>query len=78
MKVADYRGDICKESLVNSDVFIGFGAKDDSPELIPVPVEEADNHICVDCLDELTEFREKWKRRDAMSPEEKHAWGLRW
>lgn len=76
MKVSDYKCDICKESLVNINVFIGFSFSDTKGEFKPDPVEKAKNHICEDCLNDLVKFHAKWKKLDNMTPAEKHAWEI--
>ena len=78
MRVKDYKCDICKESIVNTDEFIGFAMKTDASEYYPVPVEKAKNHICRQCLDDLSKFHKKWSEKDTMSAAQLHAWELSW
>lgn len=77
MKVADYKCNLCGESLIHLEELIGIKLDSDS-EFRPRPLEQADTHICEQCLIAIENFAKKWKGKDEMTPAEKHGWGLCW
>jgi hypothetical protein len=55
MKVDDYACDICKESLRVVETMIGLQHQENCTYK-QVPIEQADNHLCVPCIKELHEY----------------------
>ena len=55
MKVNDYVCNICGERLVNCDELIGI-TQNDKCEWERKPIEEAEQHICRPCFEELYRF----------------------
>lgn len=77
MKISKLKCNLCGEGAEASDEFVGLKL-DSNAEFCPTNLENTDIYICDCCLVAIEDFAAKWKRRDEMSPAEKHAWGLCW